>query len=372
MRGLALLRLLPLATLAWLPASAVAGECDQLANLAQQTAALYSRSGDPAHRAAAQNYRSGYNACVNSSRASAPSYGGGDRAGAALGALGAMMGILGTLNSGDGGARQREIEQYEREQAARRELERDLRRIQEEHEAEQREEAARLAEEERQRQEQARRHAAEEADRQARCAAPNRFGSRAAAGCDVSGAPAPSPFRTCPKPLSSGCDWGNGGPGGPTAEPSSRFATQSGGEGDTKSRFAQRAPASPGPAPALAAGAAANAMYDSVRKVPCPDGIAQGCIADGWRQALAAIAEHDGNLAEAIRAARYKAPDYSLYAITTEQYERLGRGEATFEEIQDENLDRFADDLMRRLESQMAVLRSDPETRKLAESLKRQ
>ncbi len=57
------------------PSAAVAGECDRIAEVARQNAALYRNSSNPHHRAATQAQQNGYNACVNSVRQNAASVG---------------------------------------------------------------------------------------------------------------------------------------------------------------------------------------------------------------------------------------------------------------------------------------------------------
>lgn len=310
-----------------IPFGAHAGECDYLAKIAQETAALYRNSGDNFHRGSAQNYQNAYNACVNTVRQRFPLQ---PTAGAtqqnALAAFGAFVGVLGSLNtleSSRAHARPRaaEIErELDRQREQVRQQEDELRKILQAAQQRQRQEAERLA--------------ALQADERSRCATRNPFGN--ARGCPNSGIPSHSPFATS----------------GTASSPGSPFSRVN------------------SPAERSEPSVAEKLMYDSVNKVACPDGISKRCMADDWRRALASIADHNGNLANALRAARYTAPDVSRYLITVEQYERIGRGEISYEDVEVENVERFANDLMRRLDRELAEIPSDPEAERLVKSIK--
>jgi hypothetical protein len=331
---------------------AQSGPCDSLQQLANQTAGYYRGSGDAAHRAAAQNYQNAYSACVNNTRQQATRPG--NNSGAMFNALSGMLGILGSMNSGGDSAERFQAEQAARDEAAR--LEQEARA--------QAEQVARIeAEQAQYRAERAERERLAVADTRARCSARNSFGT--SSGCPESSGPLPtSPFRPCPRPMSSGCDWS--GTGAPSQQKS-----------DNASRFASRPSeplASPGttPPPARRAApppaAAGDNQYDSVLKVKCPGGVQPGCIADDWRRGFALLAQH-GKMVP-----KYKPPDFSQLVISTEQYERIGRGEATFEEVEDENystwINNYTANLVADLEKRLAEIREDPEALRVIERLK--
>jgi hypothetical protein len=155
----------------------------------------------------------------------------------------------------------------------------DAARLEQERQARERAEQEQQAERDRQ--------AALEADRRARCAMSNKFGNSSGCGSDA------RPFKN-----------GNGGSG-------SRFA----------SALSQ-------PADSIA--------YDSVRKTACPDGISRSCISDDWRAILTRIKKSGGRI---IIPAHPSDPKYYVGVFSSEQYERIGRGEITWQAAWLENLD---------------------------------
>lgn len=340
----------------------VHASCEHLRQLANQNSNLYARSGDPAHQAAAQNYMNGYNACMrtNQPRTGVP---GSSGMSAALGIANSMMGILSILNSENAVSSARDA-------AARREAERQLERDRE-NLARMEAERARAEQERMVRErEEAQRMAAIRADQQARCATRNPFGD--ASGCADTAPAAASPFKPCPRPLSSGCDWGGTGPnaasGGATG---SRFAASSGRNAPTTQG---QSPANPRATPGGRATGDYYARnrrdyYDSVRKRSCPGIIGPDCVADHVREGFALLAKYGKQIP------KYQAPDYSMDIISTEQYERMGRGEATFEDIEDENLaawsGRITARVMADLERQLASIPADPGASRVIQELRR-
>lgn len=107
------------------------------------------------------------------------------------------------------------------------------------------------------------------------------------------------------------------------------------------------------PAPARPNGRAALYLtYDSVTKQDCPDGLSRRCISDTWRSALALVEGRGVRIP-----VRYTKPDYSPNIISEEQYLRMARGEADFEDIQTENILALADRILEDIERQARAIR---------------
>ncbi len=329
--------------------SAVAGECDHLAQLAQQSAGYYRNSGDQRHWTAAQNYQNAYNACVSTVRRyTAPAPTGYDYANQALTGFTAILGILSDLNSLEDGraddrGRAEEIAKIEEEQ-------RELVRRQEEDMAR----ALRAAADLRRRLKIQRQRdlAAAEAQRE-RCAEENPFGGSAAAQCGKTGATVASPFASAGSGIgvspfaSAGSGIGK-----------SPFSTSNGGAPENPfQRVENEAVAH------LNADPTYNPLYDSVNNVECPVLFVDGCVTDGVRAMLHLIEKHDGDTIAALRDAQSVAQgeDPLEFVISQEQYELIASGEATYEQIEAANRESFMAALMPYLESQLSSYRSDPD-----------
>ena len=282
----------------------LAGECDYLARLAQQSASYYRNSGGQHHRAAARNYQNSYNACVNSvRRRTAPA------ARRGSGGVGTMfdplvdaLGIFNSLQNDSAGNRarsranqQRVREQEERQRAIVRRNEEDIRRrMKAAAEQRRRQEAERR----RQEAEWERQRAAAEALRK-RCLEKNPFGGGAASACGKKQtASATNPFAKKP---------GSENPFARVNNP------------DFTARNEPRE----------------KPIFDSVNGVECPVLFVSGCVPDGVWEMMRRIKQNDGDIIKTLRAAQLAAggTDPYEYVITQEQYERLGCGEVTYEEI---------------------------------------
>lgn len=309
-----------------------AGQCSELARLAQQSAAHYRNSGNQHHYAAARNYQNAYNGCVNAVRQRTSAVTGRQGSGATS-AFDITMNVLSTLNSLSKGAReQRDYERAVAEEARRQE---ELVRRQEA-ELQRELEAARRALEERERQarERERQQRAEAAALSSRCAKANPFG-RDSSACDGQHT-GPSPFAKA----ESGAD--------------SPFARSDNSKPDWD------------------AGRRKGGSYDSVNGIDCLEMFVRGCIPDSWRQMLARLQDdHNGDINAALLAAydRQQAAqsDASLYSVayTESQYRRLGTGDATYEDIERENSTfDFEPVTLSSLEAKLAEIENDPETKR--------
>ena len=268
------------------PSATVAGECDRIAEVARQNAALYRNSGDPHHWAAAQAQQNGYNACVNSVRQHAASVGassGGklDAAMATLQALESLANALGEVNRlKQAKANARAIEaQLARERELVRQNELEMQRLLAEAA-----ERQRVAE-------------AEAAALKERCISKNPFGGSAAHDCGGEQLAAASPF------------------------------------GATKNPFARiDIPARESALPAGKSGPG---------DCPTTELFADGCMDDGFRQALTAMGQSDGTQQTASDASLIEAHLRELAAYNAvpsqEQLERLARGEVTYAQVLEEN-----------------------------------
>ena len=274
------------------PSAAVAGECDRIAEVARQNAALYRDSGDPHHRAAAEAQQNGYNACVNSVRQHAASVGSrsllqevGIQVGTAVAtelatrALQSLMGELGKVNRlENNNANARAIEaQLARERELVRQNELEMQRL-----------LAAAAE---------RQRVAEAAALKERCISKNPFGGSAAHDCGGEQLAAASPF-------------------GATKNPFARI--------DIPARES-----------ALPAGKSGSG------DCPTTELFADGCMDDGFRQALTAMGQSDGTQQTASDASLVEAHLRELAAYNAvpsqEQLERLARGEVTYAQVLEEN-----------------------------------
>ncbi len=307
---------------------AEAGQCTQLAQLAQQSAAYYRNSGDQHHYAAARNYQNAYNGCVGAIRQKAQAVTG-QTLGGSTNAFDITMNVLGTLNSWSKGDQRRRA--YEREIAAETQRQQDLVR-QQEAELQRQLKAARLAQEKAasEARERARQEQIENARLRSRCAKNNPFGRNSDSCADYQNSDSPFARR-------------NPGANNPFASVSN----------DT---------------PDWERGRRGHSTYDSVNGVDCPEMFLRGCVPDSWRQMLARLdRDFNGDINAALLAAydRQQAAQSSalLYmdTLTADQYRRLGTGEASFADIALERSQMdFEPVSLSSLEAKLAEIDNDP------------